>query len=386
MASHLTHPTSIDGTMTRDEVQQKVQALGPWFHCIDLGNDLKTKSRSAAGEPVDHPAGTWEKVRHCLPQNLSGIDVLDVGCNAGFYAIEIKRLGARRVLGLDAQRHHVRQALFVRRVLGLDIEYRRMSVYDLNRRSVGRFDITLALGLIYHCKHLVLALERLFEVTRELLILETAILPLEKTPVSFVDIPAGGAATLHPLVFAENLPDMKEPAFNWFLPSVNALRALLTNVGFDEVKLFDVKRDRAIILCRKTGSTLEGRVLNQLGAKLSLLAGPEVCHSESMLRFRLQLENTGGARWLHTGDGDRGVVRLGAHLLREDGEEVIWDYGRASLDQDVEPDEAVSIWIELTAPAAPGRYIVEFDLVLEHITWFEDLGVDTVCQPLTVKQ
>jgi tRNA (mo5U34)-methyltransferase len=86
------------------------------------------------------------------------------------------------VLGVDAQRHLINQAVFVRRVLGLDIEYRRMSVYDLSRRSVGQFEITLALGLIYHCKHLVLALEKLFAVTKELLIIETAAESVPSSP------------------------------------------------------------------------------------------------------------------------------------------------------------------------------------------------------------
>ena len=90
------------------------------------------------------------------------------------------------VLGVDGQRQHVRQALFVRKVLGLDLEFRRFSVYDLNPQTVGRFDITLALGLVYHLKHLVFALERLYDVTNELLIVETAIIPPEQTPESFV--------------------------------------------------------------------------------------------------------------------------------------------------------------------------------------------------------
>ena len=94
--------------------------------------------------------------------------MLDVGCNAGFFAVEAKRRGAARVLGVDAQRHHVRQACFVRRALGLEIEFRRLSVYDLSRpQGVGQFDITLALGLLYHCKHLVQALENLYDVTRD---------------------------------------------------------------------------------------------------------------------------------------------------------------------------------------------------------------------------
>src|SRR5262245_58734281 len=139
--------------MTREQILKQIEALGPWFHCIDLGNGVKTKTESISGEPINHPLGTWEIIKRCLPEDLSGKTVLDVGCNAGFYSIESKRRGAVRVLGVDAQRTMINQAHFVRSVLGLDIDFRRMSAYDLNRRSVGEFDVTLALGLIYHCKH-----------------------------------------------------------------------------------------------------------------------------------------------------------------------------------------------------------------------------------------
>jgi tRNA (mo5U34)-methyltransferase len=372
--------------MTPEQIQEKIESLAPWFHCIDLGEGLKTKSHSAAGEPADHPADTWSKIKNVLPENLTGKSVLDVGCNAGFYAVEAKRRGASRVLGVDAQRHHVRQALFVRSVLDLDIEFSRMSVYDLNRQSVGQFDVTLALGLIYHCKHLVLALERLFEVTKELLILETAIMPLEMTPESFVDIPAGGEATLHPLVFAENQPEKKEQVFNWFLPSVNALKALLINVGFDEIDVADTKRDRAILVCRKTKPVPHGRVLSQLGGRITLKSGPQVCTTGSKLRFNVKAQNSGATRWEKTtAEGEPGIVRLGAHLLEEDGQENMWDYGRAPLEHDLEPGDESSLWIELTAPNLPGRYIVEFDMVLEHYTWFEDLGTRTILSPLEVR-
>jgi len=367
-----------------EEIQQKLDSLAPWFHCIDLGGGIRTKTQSAASEAVDHPAETWEKIKRCLPADLSGKSVLDVGCNAGFYAFEAKRRNAARVLGVDAQRHHIRQALFVRRVLDLDIEYRRMSVYELNRLTVGQFDITLALGLIYHCKHLVLALERLFEVTKELLIVETAILPLEKTPESFVDFAAAGEATLHPLVFAENLPEKKEYVFNWFLPGITALKALLLNVGFGEIELFDLKRDRAILVCRKTKSQ-EGLVLSQLSGTLTLFDGRQQCASGSAMRFGVLVENTGSLRWAtRVEEGERGKVRLGAHLLLANGEEVIWDYGRASLARDLEPGNSIEVWIDLTAPKEPGRYIVEFDLVLEHLTWFEDLGTATICYPIEI--
>src|SRR5205085_6326906 len=130
--------------------------------------------------------------------------VLDVGCNAGFYSVEMKRRGAARVLGVDSQRNLIRQAELVRKVLGQEIDYRRMSVYDLDPITMGQFDVTLALGLIYHCKHLVLALEKLFLVTRELLVLETAIYPPERAPESFVYAEGGAEPTHHPLAYVEN--------------------------------------------------------------------------------------------------------------------------------------------------------------------------------------
>src|ERR1044072_980660 len=171
--------------MTREEILSELARLQPWFHRIDLGGGLFTKTESVMGEPVDHPAGPWETIGKCLPEDLTGRSVLDVGCNAAFSPGEAKRRGARPFLGVDGQRQHVRQAVFVRDLLGLDIEYRRMNVYELTRRRVGQFDITLALGLVYHLKHLLTALANLYEVTRELLVVETAIMPPERTPESF---------------------------------------------------------------------------------------------------------------------------------------------------------------------------------------------------------
>jgi tRNA (mo5U34)-methyltransferase len=165
----------------------KSKGSSPGFNCLELLPGIRTKNDSLAGEPLDHPLGTWRTIKRCLPDDLTGRSLLDVGCNGGFYAVDAKRLNASRVLGIDSQRHHVQQALFVRKVLGLDIEFQRMSVYDLSPRSVGQFDITLALGLIYYCKHLVLALEKLFHITKVTLIIETAVLPPKQFPASCPD-------------------------------------------------------------------------------------------------------------------------------------------------------------------------------------------------------
>ena len=372
--------------MNHEEILKKIEELGPWFHAIDLGNGIVTKKQSVAGEPADHPRGTWQIIAQCLPADLTGKRVIDVGCNAGFFSIEAKKRNAEYILGVDSQRREIRQAHFVRRVLGLDIHFRRLSVYDLSRHTVGQYDITLALGLIYHCKHAVLALERLFEITRDLLILETAILP----PQVFADTPfntdVGGRGLLHhPLAYVENLSNAKEAVYNWFVFSPRAAQALLKTVGFEDVQIFDISNSRAVLTARKPAS-LSGEIINYLSAALTLLDGPEECSPGVEIIYHFQIENTGMVGWSALGEAgtERGAIQLGAHLFK-DSEEIVWDYSRALLSRDILPDETAMVEIHLRAPITPGIYVIEFDLVAEGLTWFEDAGSRTIPQTLVVK-
>ena len=373
--------------MTNNEISTQLQRLQPWFHRIDLGGGVFTKTASAIGEPIEHPQPTWETVKVCLPADLSGKSVLDVGCNAGFYSIEMKRRGAARVLGVDSQGNLIRQAVFVRNVLGLDIDYQRLSVYDLDPHVLGQFDVTLALGLIYHCKHLVLALEKLFAVTRELLVIETAIYPPKKSPASFVYDVGGIQPTLHALAYVENPPDAKEAIYNWFLPSVEALCALLKNVGFDELEVFPgVHRDRAVVACRKLKPYPDSRMIAYLAARLTLIEGPDRSHANEVLHFRIRAENTGQARWLRgEKESESGAVHLAAHLLTTNGETLSWYHAGAFLPREVAPGETVEIEIALQSPGTPGEYVIIFDMVSEHLAWFEDLGSAVLTQHLLVE-
>jgi tRNA (mo5U34)-methyltransferase len=374
--------------MTREEILAELKRLEPWFHRIDLGNGLYTKTESVMGEPVDHPLGPWQTIQKLLPRELSDKTLLDVGCNAGFYAFEAKRLGAKRVLGVDGQRQHVRQGLFVRKLLGLEVEFRRLNVYELNPRLVGQFDITLALGLLYHLKHPILALENLYQVTKELLIIETAIMPTERTPESFVHPLGEQQMLLHTLAFVENPTDAKEQVFNWFLPGVDALKAMLRTTGFDEVDVVEVKNERAIVVCRKAKS--DGRsdeAEKHLVAKLNLVDGPRACRASTELTFFVRVENLGLSRWPSESraEGERGAVSLGAHLLKMGEDEVDWDYGRAGLPHDMEPGDSLDIEFKVRAPKTAGNYFVEFDMVAEHITWFEDHGSGTLRHEIVVE-
>ncbi len=360
--------------MTPDEKRSGVERLQPWFHRIDLGDGVVTKAGSVAGEADDHPLPTWKVVSRALPEDLTGRSVLDVGCNAGFYSVEAKRRGAQRVLGIDAQRHQVRQASFVARALDLPMEFRRMSVYDLSPETVGVFDVTLALGLVYHLKHLILGLERLHSVTGDLLILETAILLpqlVPTDPVPYVNGPL--TRSLHPMGYVENSPDAKEAVFNWFVPSVGAMAAMLSDTGFEDVRCVATPGDRAVFVCRKRqGSGVS--VLPDLAARLEVLSAPESCRPGDDVVLAVRATNAGRSPWRAPGSGEEtGTVALGAHLFRGD-EEVDWVWSRTVLAADVPPGGSVDLTLDAAAPLAAGRYRIELDLVAEHLAWFEDLG------------
>jgi tRNA (mo5U34)-methyltransferase len=155
--------------LSRDEIRRRVEALGPWFHNLDL-EGVQTAPGHFLG---DYPAVKWQHFAAAIPQDLSGRSVLDIGCNGGFYAIEMKRRGAARVLGVDCDEEYLAQARFAAEISGCDIEFRRLSVYDVG--AIGeRFDVVLFMGVLYHLRHPLLALDLIHEhVARDLLVFQS---------------------------------------------------------------------------------------------------------------------------------------------------------------------------------------------------------------------
>src|SRR5512144_2273821 len=126
------------GLLAPAEIQRRVASLGEWFHNIDLAG-VKTAPQHFLG---DYPSVVWRGIASSIPQDLSGRTVLDIGCNAGFYSIEMKRRGAARVVGLDTSDRYLRQARLAAEVCGVDIEFRKLSVYDVAKLG-ERFAIVL---------------------------------------------------------------------------------------------------------------------------------------------------------------------------------------------------------------------------------------------------
>ena len=155
-----------------DDLARRIEALAPWFHNLRLGG-IETAPGHFLG---DFPRTKFERFAHAIPERLDGKSVLDIGCNAGFYAQEMKRRGAARVLGIDHDEHYLRQARLAAEVEGLDIEFRRLEVYDVG--ALGeRFDVVIFMGVLYHLRHPLLALDLVASRTHRLLVLQTLTMP-----------------------------------------------------------------------------------------------------------------------------------------------------------------------------------------------------------------
>ncbi|MFL5926976.1 MAG: TIGR04290 family methyltransferase [Gaiellaceae bacterium] len=147
-----------------------VKRLGPWFHNLHLPDGRQTAPDHPLG---DFPRFKWEELAPSLPESLDGWDALDVGCNAGYYSFQLAQRGAR-VVGIDSDEHYLTQARWARSLFGLDdrVELRRQTVYDL-MRSEESFDLILFMGVLYHLRHPLLALDAVAARARRLVVLQT---------------------------------------------------------------------------------------------------------------------------------------------------------------------------------------------------------------------
>src|SRR6185437_6204941 len=198
---------------------------------IDLSG-VKTAPHHFLG---DYPALKWQRFAEAVPHDLSGKTVLDIGCNGGFYSIEMKRRGAARVLGIDHDETYLRQARFAAEASALDIEFRRLSVYDVARLGEA-FDIVLFMGVFYHLRHPLLALDLIREhVAREIFIFQSMLRGSDEIAPISDDYPISETAIFDEgffprLHFVERRYSQDQT--NWWIPNRAAAEALLRSAGF----------------------------------------------------------------------------------------------------------------------------------------------------------
>jgi tRNA (mo5U34)-methyltransferase len=243
---------SVDAIDTA-RLRKRIDALAPWFHNIDLGGGLTTAPDHFLG---DYPTFKFRGFAHVLPEDLTGKTVLDIGCNAGFYSIEMLRRGAERVVAIDSDDRYLAQAALVSEALGYDgIEFRNLSVYDVAQLG-ERFDLVIFMGVLYHLRHPLLALDLIREhVAGDMMLFQT----MQQGSVDVLQVPEDhpfhDPHTKAPPTYFDNpaYPKMHfiERRFahdwsNWWAPNAACSQAMLRSAGF----AIEAQPEPEVYLCR----------------------------------------------------------------------------------------------------------------------------------------
>ena len=196
-----------------------------WWHSVDLGGGVITPGVHKIEELRDNYA------RFNLPDDLTGKRVLDIGCWDGFYTFESERRGAQ-VVSVDVWRPE--NFFKAHRALGSKAEFHEMSVYQINRDQLGSFDIVLFLGVLYHLRHPLLALERVCEVTNEVAVIESHVIDNIMT-------------TPRPIMEFYEIDELAGQYDNWWGPNATCVSKLIRSAGFARHENLRSEPTRAVV-------------------------------------------------------------------------------------------------------------------------------------------
>jgi tRNA (mo5U34)-methyltransferase len=225
------HQTPVNSKRDDSELVQRIAELGQWFHNMDL-HGVPTAPNHFLG---DFPNIKWKHIEPAIPADLSGATVLDIGCNGGFYSIKMKQRGAKRVLGIDVDDHYLKQARFAAETLDLDIEFQKSSVYQVDQIP-GQFDYVFFMGVFYHLRYPLFALDNVIKKVKGNLIFQTMLRGSDDVSPLQEDYPFWNKEIFHRpdfpvMYFIEK--SYSNDYTNWWIPNRAAVESMLRSSGLD---------------------------------------------------------------------------------------------------------------------------------------------------------
>jgi tRNA (mo5U34)-methyltransferase len=211
--------------------QRKLDA-GGWWHSFDLPDGRHI-------EGVSTLTDLRERIgKFPIPEDLRGFRVLDIGAWDGWFSFEMERRGAE-VLAIDCwDNPRFRQ---IHAALNSRVDYREMDFYDLTPETVGRFDIVLFMGVLYHLKHPLLALERVCALTTNMAVVDSFVLRERHRP--------GENVENRPVMEFYESDEFGGQRDNWCGPSLPCLIAMCRTAGFARVEHRANLTNSACIAC-----------------------------------------------------------------------------------------------------------------------------------------
>lgn len=245
-----------------DPASRDIHRLGPWFHNLHLPDGRQTAPDHPLG---DYPAYKWRALAPQLPEQLDGLRVLDIGCNAGYFAIEMARRGAH-VTAIDHDPHYLRQAAWAAAQfdLGKRLVLEEGDVYGLANRA-ERYDIVLFLGVFYHLRYPLLGFDIAASKSDGLLLFQSLatggpVEEIDTTDPGYLERDRLREDAWPKLAFIEH--ELAGDPSNWWVPNPPAMRAMVRSAGFALSAMAD-----DIHVCRRTSQAddAELRLDNLLG-------------------------------------------------------------------------------------------------------------------------
>lgn len=227
-----------------EEVWARINSVRHWYHRIPIRPGIVT--------PGVHDA-SWTLRLLDLPDDATGLRVLDVGTRDGFFAFELERRGAE-VVAVDyvpAEQTGFRVAADL---IGSRVEHRNANIYDLSAEKHGTFDIVLFLGLLYHLPDPIQALLLLRSLCRDRMAVESHVIDngMVMEDGSFAALTAV-APVLSRIPIMQFYPGkaLNNDPTNYWGPNLCCLEAMLGECGFVATSRH-LHGARGIVNCRVT--------------------------------------------------------------------------------------------------------------------------------------
>jgi len=241
---YIANPSPPPSGMDKATILKKISSVPFWWHHIELGHGIITPGHQGS---VDDPWASRKVLEMlCLPESLKGKTVLDIGGWDGYFGFEAEKLGASRTLVIDNFYRLEKEGKELdmgpkgfetaKEILSSNIEYKIIDVNDISPDNIGIFDISLFLGVFYHLKNPLHALEQIYSVTKEILIIETHYIN------KYGNVPV--------CQFYPEIKLNKDPT-NWWGPNQACLEAMVRSVGFLSTEVVSKSKNRIVLKCYK---------------------------------------------------------------------------------------------------------------------------------------
>ena len=235
--------TPATSKLSSPEIQQQLATVQHWYHRIEVAPGITT--------PGVHDSPSALKLLQ-LPNDCRGLRALDIGARDGFFSFELEKRGAK-VLAIDYVPETQTGFAVARNLLGSQVQFELANVYDLQPDRYGTFDLVLFLGVLYHLRNPLLALDRVRSVCKDRMWLESYVIDhsvLDPSTGKFRELREFAPGLVSsPIMQFYPREELNKDFTNWWGPNMACLKGLAEAAGFS-IERELLHGERGLLQCR----------------------------------------------------------------------------------------------------------------------------------------